>query len=70
MPRLTSERAAGPIILVILAGSVFSIALAILTFSDKLEKKLIPGMALFLTVVNWCVILFFYGLAQTLLRLL
>ncbi|QTN01639.1 hypothetical protein ERJ70_18645 [Sediminibacillus dalangtanensis] len=57
---LTTEIVGSIFVWFILSGTVVSIILAIISFSDDMEKKVIPVTALVLTLVNVIVILFFF----------
>jgi hypothetical protein len=45
--------------ILIIAGLIVSVVMAVVTFSLKKERKLIPGFALILTIFNTGVIAFF-----------
>ncbi len=57
--RITEERLSGAVILLILIGDLVSIIMAIITFTTKYEKRLIPAIAIIFTVLNTGVIIFF-----------
>ncbi|MFS0820909.1 hypothetical protein [Bacillus sp. 1P02SD] len=57
--QVTNEGATGFMLVFILFGTIISLILAIVTFFTKNEKKLLPSIALILTLVNAGVIIFF-----------
>lgn len=64
--RITEERLSGAVILLILISDLVSIMMAIITFTTRYEKRLIPTIAVIFTVLNTGVI--FYGSVQSLFR--
>jgi len=60
--QVTNEGVAGVILVLILIATFVSIVMAIITFSSKREKKIIPSIALILTVFNLAIIIFFLWL--------